>query len=128
MQGAKPWQLVLVVVALLALVTSIGFQIFNSDDVRQSNNLTLIDYKTGELFSSDIPEGKSAFLPATNPGTKEDTLIPVVQRDGQFYVAEQYVGFARSRAPKSGTSIFADAQTALVIPKNMQPVKAELFN
>jgi len=127
MQGSKPWQIVLIVVALLALVASISYQIFNSDTVTQSTSLTLIDYKTGELFASDIPTGKSAFLPATNPGTKEDTLVPVVKRDGKFYVAEKYVNYARSLSAKSGASIFADTESALVTPKNSEPVQANLF-
>jgi len=127
MQGSKPWQIVLIVVALLALVASISYQIFNSDTVTQSTSLTLIDYKTGELFASDIPTGKSAFLPATNPGTKEDTLVPVEERDGKFYVSKEFVSFVRSRGGKAGASIFADAESALVTPKNSEPVQAKLF-
>lgn len=90
MEGAKPWQIVVIVVGLLAAAGSIVFQfVFAKDKVTLADTITLVDVTSGDLFKAPLPKNKAIGFPAKNPNTKESTLLPVVPREGKWYLDHQ---------------------------------------
>jgi hypothetical protein len=127
MNGAKSWQIVLIVVALLAVSASLWYQIFGGDDLSSSDSITVVDVKTGELFISPKPSDRAVMLPAVNPTTKSATLIPAYEQGGEWFVSDLFVGYARSNAEKGEASIFVDKDGAKIRPKSPTPVRVDLF-
>lgn len=127
MNGAKPWQIVLIVVAVLAVSASLWYQIFGGDDLSSSDSITVVDVKTGELFKSPKPSKRAIELPAINPNTKTNTLVPAYQENGEWFVSELFVGYARANSGKGADSIFKEAQGGKINPKSADPVVVDLF-
>ncbi|MCX5689998.1 MAG: hypothetical protein NTV94_09500 [Planctomycetota bacterium] len=127
MNGAKTWQIVLIVVAVLAASASLWYQIFGGDDLSSSDSITLVDVKTGELFKSPKPSKRAIELPAINPNTKTNTLVPAYQENNEWFVSDLFVGYARSNAATGSASIFAEPKGGKINPKSPEPVVVDLF-
>jgi hypothetical protein len=127
MNGAKTWQIVLIVVAVLAASASLWYQIFGGDDLSSSDSITVVDVKTGELFKSPKPSKRAIELPAVNPNTKTNTLVPAYQENGEWFVSELFVGYARANSGKGADSIFKEAQGGKINAKSPEPVVVDLF-
>jgi hypothetical protein len=86
MGNLKPWQLGLVIVAVLVLAVSLWMNLGGSN-VPRPGAVLVADVETGELFSIDTSGRKIALLPATNPDTGERTLFPVrKEEDGSWVI------------------------------------------
>ncbi len=76
----KPWQAVLMIVAIVVLAVSLWINLLGGD-VPNPGSITVADVETGELFYIDTSGRKVALLPATNPNSGERTLFPVRKDD-----------------------------------------------
>jgi hypothetical protein len=86
MQNVRPWQMVLFVIAALALGATVVRGLL-ADRPNLSHELKLADIRTGELFSLDS-SGRSIPVPACNPATGERNLFPVAKNDAGAWVVD----------------------------------------
>jgi hypothetical protein len=90
MGEVKPWQIILVVVALGVLAFSawrFGFK----NRVSQPEGILLVDVVTGKLYDTRKGEARGLLLPARHPITGERTLFPVERvEDGSWRLRSRY--------------------------------------
>ena len=92
MGNAKPWQIVLIVVAFVGLAVSLYFTVFRNTGPNVDSALTMADVNTGEIFHLPIGKGaNSADIPGKNPKTGEKTLLPVMQENGKWVVLQRFI-------------------------------------
>ena len=91
MDKIKPWQIVLIVVALAAIAFS-AFRLMGTETIesQMADSLTLVDAQTGQRYTASLKGENAVFLPARNPDTKKIALLPIYEEDGQWYVWERY--------------------------------------
>lgn len=112
MGDVKPWQVILIVVAVLALGISVWKFAF-SGGVDLPDSVTVVDVSTGQLFELDISGRKAAAYPEKNPDTDSYTLMPVVKaEDGQWYIVQRLIPVLDS--VESGLDAVQDASSGLV--------------
>ena len=113
MENVKPWQIVLVVVALAAIAFS-AFRIIGTEsiDSQLADSLMLVDAQTGQRYTANLKGKNAVFLPARNPETEKIALLPIYEEDGQWFVWERY------RSAIDQIEVPADA-----IPDINKPVK-----
>lgn len=80
MGDAKPWQIILIVVGVLAAGFVVWRFVFNSGP-NLPDSVTLVDVETGDLFVVGIGGKKKPYYPASHPDTGRMTLLPVVKQD-----------------------------------------------
>jgi hypothetical protein len=87
MQGAKPWQIGLIVLAVIAVIASISYNIIFSDAPAESTReFHLVDIETGDLYFVQLADGMAAVLPAPSPKTKNMTIFPLVNENGGWRI------------------------------------------
>jgi len=91
MDSVKPWQIILVIVAIGVL----GFSLWKygskpSVESQLANSLTLVDVQTGQRYIADISGDHTIIIPGRNPDTNEVALIPIFEKDGNWYLWERY--------------------------------------
>lgn len=87
MGSLKPWQLILVILAVVVLGVSLWFSIFGGTRLESPNSVMLADIETGDRFIVNTSGSKIAILPAKNPESGVRSLFPVVRSDdGQWMV------------------------------------------
>ncbi|MCB9848994.1 MAG: hypothetical protein H6814_11335 [Phycisphaeraceae bacterium] len=80
--------LTLAVIAVAVLLGGMWVTFFNNGGVKVPSSVTLLDIKTGEMFSTSTDR---LALPAKNPGTGERTLFPIIKDDtGGWYIPAHY--------------------------------------
>ena len=93
MDNIKPWQVVLMVIAVGVL----GFTVWRSmvgGSVPKTSGYTTVDIMTGQLYDIQKGKAKGVPLPAKHPDTGERTLYPVNQVDDLIWeVPDGYSGF-----------------------------------
>ncbi|CAG0956834.1 hypothetical protein PHYC_00512 [Phycisphaerales bacterium] len=126
MGGAKHWQIVLLVAALVALPVSFFWQCSTQETPLLASEFNLVDIKTGELIVAKKPSGKSVYLPAKNPETGEPTYFPAIQQEGKWFVESRFLGTARDTL--SGASAAAmDLKTGEMRTITQTPVAKDIF-
>jgi hypothetical protein len=110
MGDVKPWQIVVIVAAVVVAVSS--FLIFGRGErLDLDNSVRMVDVGTGEVFSLKLGRPE-AMIPGQNPKTKEWTLMPVEQHeDGKLYVSERYLAAVKNIPGEHGA---IDASTGQV--------------
>ena len=78
MNEIKPWQIVLIVVALGVLAFS-GYRMMGSGVVKGPSGQMTVDVLTGQLYMLKKGKARGIMYPAKNPDTGDRTLFPVVQ-------------------------------------------------
>ncbi|MFN7022409.1 MAG: hypothetical protein ACK4WH_13925 [Phycisphaerales bacterium] len=83
---AKPWQVALIAVSLLAAAASTIYTLMTGDPVRPVTHVFLIDVESGKIYKADIR--KSLTIPARRPdGNRERALLRLdVDDSGRYYV------------------------------------------
>lgn len=127
MQGAKPWQIALIGLAILAVIASVGYQIFGGDQIPdRPTSITLIDVQTGELIVAPFPKDVAILLPAVNPQTKETSLFPV-EKDGEVWkVSDRHASLAKKVATQFKSNVFQSG-SSVVAPANPDPKEVDVF-
>jgi hypothetical protein len=77
MGNVKPWQIVVMVIAIVAVAASAYFSLSGSNDVKFASEVTLVDVNTGDLFAFSVGRRNVVFPPETNPETGKKTLLRV---------------------------------------------------
>lgn len=93
MDNVKPWQIILMVLAVLALGFSVWkFGVFGGG-VEQPNGYMTVDIMSGQLYELRKGKAKGMTLPAKNPDTGERTLYPVEETNGKWTIMEGYLSY-----------------------------------
>jgi hypothetical protein len=117
MKGMKPWQIVVIVAAVLAVSYTV-YRSLTSDAPRLTTRLTLVDITTGDLFEASTAK-TSAVIPEKNPDTGAFTLFPVAKDDkGVWHVSTRYLA---SLDPKVQAAALVSAQSGEVKVKPGSP-------
>ena len=90
MDKMKPWQIGLFVAAVVVLGASLAWSLMRGDGTNIANRMTLIDVKTGDLYNVNLGGSRTVMIPARHPDTRERTLFPVVEEDGEWRLVERY--------------------------------------
>ncbi|MCB9845657.1 MAG: hypothetical protein H6811_06695 [Phycisphaeraceae bacterium] len=85
----KKWQLALFVLAVLALAGGLWYTM-GRGKVTTAGNIQLVDVVTGDRFVGDTSGRKVVFLPAKNPDTGKDTLVPYQEVDGAIFIRPRW--------------------------------------
>jgi len=92
MDNVKPWQIILIVLALCALAFSVvKFGYKPSIESQMADKMTLVDVQTGQLYTVDVSGRRTFMFPMRNPDTREIALVPVREIDGEWFILERYV-------------------------------------
>ncbi len=87
MENVKPWQIGIMVLAVIAvgyLVVKVGF----GNSVQLPSKVHLADVSTGELFIFDISGKAKGYYPEKSPDTSQRVLMPVVKNDeGKWFIS-----------------------------------------
>jgi hypothetical protein len=89
MQGAKPWQIAVIVVGLLGAIVVAFMSTLGSEEPQFADSMTVADVQTGEIFTVEFGK-KAIVLPMTRKGNSVATLYPVYQKEGTWVVEERY--------------------------------------
>jgi hypothetical protein len=89
MRRARPWQIVIVVAACIAVGLSIYLALTGDRGAQINSEITLVDPSTGELFRSGGSRGVT--IPATNPRTGQAMLIPAIHEGDKWFVNKRYL-------------------------------------
>ncbi len=90
MGNVKPWQVVVMVVALVAVAVSTYTTFSGSDRPRLADRLRVVDINTGREVMMPMSDVKN--IPALNAETNTFTYFPVEERDGKVFIKERYMG------------------------------------
>jgi len=90
MDRMKPWQIGLFVGAVVVLGASLAWSMMGGEKVNIAGGITVVDVKTGDLYSVNLRGSRSVMIPARHPETKERTLFPVIKEDGEWRLVERY--------------------------------------
>jgi len=77
----KPWQIVLFVVALGAIVFAL-YRSLSHDKLDLPNSIVMVDVQTGELFRFSTSGKRGVGVPNFNPDTNKVSLLPVLKDEG----------------------------------------------
>ncbi len=91
MSGAKPWQIVLIVVGLLAGAVGVVFALSSSGPPKTADQLLLVDVETGDLYRIRTAN-RTLVMPMKRPGTDSRVLFPVEQpEEGGYRISSRYM-------------------------------------
>ncbi len=93
MEKAKPWQIILMVLAVIALGFSVWKFGFSGGRVVQPDSFMTVDIMTGQLYELRKGKARGMLLPAKNPDSGGRTLYPVEELDGVWVVKNAYLGY-----------------------------------
>jgi len=126
MGTVKPWQIVVMVLAVLAVGGSAFYSCSGTTDkVVQSNSATMVDIRTGDLFEATYPEKRPVRYPAKHPTTGTESLFPVFAVEGKWKLDGRYI--PRIKADKAlKADLIADRDGYLSI-SGTSPTKADIF-
>lgn len=80
MENIKPWQAVLMVLAVVVLGMTIWNQL-SKPRVDLPGTVLVVDVETGDLYRMKLGKRNGAYFPERNPETDRHTLMPVEQDD-----------------------------------------------
>lgn len=111
MNGAKPWQIALIVIGLLAGAAGVVYAMTGGKSVDLVDSMTLVDVNTGELFRVST-NNRSIIIPMKRRDTDQRTLMVAVfdETEKKWLVPERY------RGPLNGfpDQTLIDAETGVI--------------
>ena len=92
--GVKPWQIVVIALAVLGALGSILYTCssMGENKVSQASDVRLVDIKTGNLFLASYPDKHPVSYPASLPDNHDAVLYPVFQSDSKWMIAPRFIG------------------------------------
>jgi len=86
----KPWHLIVIAAAVLALGYS-GWSFMNNQGIDQVDGIMAVDIRTGQLYDVKKGSARGMAFPMTHPETGERTIFPVEQSEsGSWMLIERY--------------------------------------
>lgn len=121
MGNVKPWQIVLMVVAVVAVATSAYFSLGRSaDSPKLIDEITMVDVATGDLFTFGLGGKKGVSVPETNPDTGKRTLVPTYKdASGSWIVGPRDISILKQFDKEPKLSV--DIATGKVTPSAASP-------
>ncbi len=125
MGSLKPWQLVLVIIAVLVLAVSLWMTVFSGSRVDFGDRVYMVDVATGELFYAETGGRRGVVVPAKHPATEKRTILPVqVEETGEIAISPRYMDIVdrileeqniplSDRIDRGSGVVSADASTAV---------------
>ena len=116
MDNIKPWQIILIVIAIGVLGFSVWRQVVKGS-VNFPDSILVVDVETGGVYEMDLGKRNGAYFPERSPESGRHTLMPVVksEEDGNWYVS----GHARSALQDvDGTNNFVNESNWQVTIEN----------
>ena len=90
MGDLKPWQMIVIALAVLVLGYT-GWSFISNDSIQQPSGIMTVDIMTGQLYDVQKGRAKGMALPARHPETDERTLYPVKRDEqGDWHIIERY--------------------------------------
>lgn len=124
MGDLKPWQIVVIIAAVIA-VGFTGWRLLTRSGPKLPNSVMLVDVKTGALFELDISGRRAGYYPAPHPDTKEYTLMPVFQaEDGSWRISGHSLPALQD--VRGETPAVTDPSTGRVTVQNGRPRRLRL--
>ena len=77
MGKVKPWQIVVMVIAVVAVAASAYLSLSGGETVKLSNEITMVDVNSGDLFAFAVDRRHVVMPPEKNPETGKRTLLSV---------------------------------------------------
>ena len=100
MEKIKPWQIILMVVAVGVLCFTV-WSAMSSGAIPKTSGYMTVDIMTGQLFDVRKGKAKGVPLPAKHPDTGDRTLYPVNQIDGlSWKIPDGYNSFLTENVRK----------------------------
>lgn len=90
MSDIKPWQIILIIAAVIVLAFS-SMRMLNSGKIKHPTGHMTVDVMTGQLYLVQKGKAKGIMYPVKHPDTGERTLYPVNQNDvtGEWILSER---------------------------------------
>ncbi|HYE61362.1 MAG TPA: hypothetical protein VD997_05145 [Phycisphaerales bacterium] len=128
MGTVKPWQIVVMVLAVVAVIGSVVYSCSGESTAppEQAREVTLVDIRTGDLFIADYPERRPVMFPAKNPDDQQMTLYPVNEKDGKWMLNMRYMSQIRKEKGLKA-DLLSDQQSGTVNVTNPTPRRANVF-
>lgn len=98
MGSLKKWQIAVIALAPIVLAVSL-YMSFGRGKVQTADTVMLVDLLTGERFIFSTSGRQTVIIPAENPDTGEQTLVPVRQDEsGNWFADRRFMGMLRDHA------------------------------
>ena len=79
MSAMKPWQVVILVVAVVAVSVSVYMSFGAAPQIdNMATESRMVDVHTGQVFLFSLGGRKGVIVPETNPDTGKSTLLPIM--------------------------------------------------
>jgi hypothetical protein len=127
MGGAKPWQIVVIVVAVLGACASIIYSCSAmGSPVKQATKAHMVDIRTGELFEAPYPDKRPVFFPAKNPKSGEMTLFPVALVEDKWLLDKRYMSDIK-KDQQFKADLIVNSKTGEIKAASSKPTYADVF-
>jgi len=91
MDNIKPWQIILFIVAIGVLGFSVWkFTAGSSVESMMADSIIMVDVKTGQLYEYSVEGQRGVLIPGRHPDTRELSLLPVFEENGEWFLYERY--------------------------------------
>ena len=122
MEKVKPWQIVLFVAAIAAIVLGAWWSFGRGPKAKSTNEALLVDVTTGELYAFSTKR-KGVIIPERNPDSGKIALFPVSKNDqGNWMIESRYLSDDAIEEVE-GEPANVDFSTGLVVITNENPKK-----
>ena len=123
MENVKPWQIVLLIVAVVVLGFS-SWRLMSGGSVPKTKGYMTVDIMTGQLYDIRKGKAKGVPLPAKHPDTGVRTLYPVSQVDDEVWeIPNGYENFLTEKVRKG--SKLKDGQFEILVLSD-EPIQFKL--
>ncbi len=83
----KPWQVVVIVAAVLVLGFSVVRQM-GKGKIDFPDSVLVVDVETGDMYRMSLGKRNGAYFPEKNPDSGKHTLMPVIKSEsGEWVIA-----------------------------------------
>jgi len=89
MDNIKPWQIILIVIAVGVLGISLWRQV-SAGKVNLPDSVLVVDVETGEMYRMSLGKRNGAYFPEKNPTTGENNLMPVIKSESGEWVVPNH--------------------------------------
>jgi hypothetical protein len=121
MGNVKPWQIVLMVVAVVAVGASAYFSFSGGSEVKFAKEITMVDVNTGDLFFFPVSRREVVFPPETNPTTGKRALLTVNKNESGKWILEGRQRAAMLADIEGDHKAVIDSKTGEVKVNNEKP-------
>ena len=111
MSEIKPWQIIIIVVAVVVLAFS-GWRMMGADRIDSPSGHMTVDVMTGQLYLVKKGKARGILYPAKNPDTGDRTLFPVVQPEGseRWDLDDRFLDRISSSMRQQSSALGSDTQ------------------